>query len=350
MYFVFFVIVGAAAYGLITTTSAPTVALDGPAYSQGDNVTLNDRTFTVTSVGRTGGGGGGGGEMAGELTWVNESARQTATLENGSEIPPTDVVWEDQEARTEQTFENGSTIQFNGSEYSVAIANESATLHNTTGSDNVTVEPDDTLQYQGFEATVTSVDENSLTLVWGNAYLVTIDNSTDPPQATLVEQRNATALATQDPALYDQTVTIDGVEHVTFRENDTSVPVDQYFGDVETHTLEPGDSLQYQGVDTTVDSINEQAVTLAWTGPTENTIDLSEGGNFTVQGEQYFAHFPDNSSVQLLSVEGNYEAYHQQEEQIQAYHERMNGFWGILLLSFSAAVILLATAYLPVRG
>lgn len=361
MYVVFFAIVGAAAYGVLATADAPHVDLDGPEYAEGDAVTLGDRTYTVSEISAeaSGGGGGGGVTRTASIAWTNESAELSAQLQNGSTVPPTDVVWEDQQARHEATIEGGATVAHEGGQYEVSInaSAPSVTLTNVeNASRNSTFAPGDTLDYRGEAATVTAISSGSVTLVWGNPYLVDIPNTTTmpnvttPPNVTFVEQRNVTALATADPALYNETVVIDGTRYVTYRENDTNVPVVEYFGPVETRTYEAGDTLAYQGNETTVDSLTAGAVTLTWAGPETSSIELTEGGNFTVQGTQYFAHFPDNSSVQIFTTDAKYEAYNTTQERIDDYEERKLGLWGIAELSLVAIIVLLGTALLPVRG
>jgi len=368
IYFAFFVIVGAGAYGLIATTSAPHVTIDGPTYVQGDSVALGDRTYTVTEVteesGDGGGGHGGGGgdsSMAATIAWTNESGQLTAALDNASSVPPTDVVWDGQQARMEATVDGGATIVAEGTEYSVSInaSGPSVTLTNVANAtDNATYAPGDTLPYQGNEATITSITADAVALVWGNSYRVDIPNVTTMPNVsspsnfTLVEERDNTALAAQDPALYNQTVRIDGVEQVTYRENDTNVPVTEYFGPLETRTFELGGTLQYQGNATTISEITADGVTLTWSGPVTSEIDLSEGGNFTVQGTQFFAHFPHDSTsaVQILETDRSYDEYAQQNARIDSYEQRKLGLWGVSEISLIAIIILLGTAFLPVRG
>lgn len=86
VYFVLFVIVGAGAYGFIQVgMSEPTVELDGPTLSEGDELTVDGRTYTVASIDTE------AGEIARfagdvELAWFNESRRGTATLENESTV------------------------------------------------------------------------------------------------------------------------------------------------------------------------------------------------------------------------------------------------------------------------
>ena len=343
IYLVFFAVLGAGAYGLIQTTSAPSVAVDGPTQGDGDRVTFGDRTYDLSVEGGSG-----------ELSWTNESAVFEATIDNGSTVPVTDVTWADQTARMEATFADGDSVAFNGSEYDLSVNDTAGTITLTDPddpADNTTVEAGDTFEYQGFEATVTDVSGDSATVVWGNDYLLETvsENVTDPTEATLTEQRNLTQLADLDPALYDEINVVNGTQVVTYRANDTNVPVSEYFDPAERHELSEGGTLDYRGNETTVEVTNESVV-LTWSGTRSESISLSEGENVTIQGETYFAHFPDDSSVRILETDEHYSEYHESEQRVEDYEERRNGLWGIVDLSIVAVIILVATALLPVKG
>ena len=343
IYLVFFAVLGAGAYGLIQTTSAPSVAVDGPTQGDGDRVTFGDRTYDLSVDGGSG-----------ELSWTNESAVFEATIDNGSTVPPADVVWEGQTARQEETFEAGATVAFNGSEYDLSINATAGTITLTDPddpADNTTVEAGGTFEYQGFEATVTDVSGDSATVIWGNEYLLETvsENVTDPTAATLTEQRNLVQLAALDPALYDGINVINGTQVVTYRANGTNVPVSEYFDPAERHELSEGGTLDYQGNETTVEVTNESVI-LTWSGTRTESISLSEGENVTIQGETYFAHFSNDSSVRILETSEHYGEYHESEQRVEDYEERRNGLWGVVDLSIVAVIILVATALLPVKG
>jgi hypothetical protein len=344
IYLVFFAILGAAAYGLILTTSGPSVSVDGPTYENGADVTFGDRTYDLSVSGGSG-----------ELSWTNESAVFRTTLDNGSTVPPTAVTWEGQTARQEATFDAGSTVAYNGSQYEVSTngSAETMTLTNPVNpADNTTVEAGSTFTYQGFDATVTAVSGDSATVVWGYPYLLLTEteNVTNPTEATLVEQRDLEQAATIDPAIYDEINTVNGTQVVTYRANETNVPVMEYFDPVERYTFAEGDTLAYQGNETTVDAVNSESVVLTRPGTTVETIGLSEGENTTIQGTQYFAHYPDESSVRILPTGERYSDYKASVDRVEDYDERVIGFWGIVDLSIVAVIVLVATALLPVRG
>lgn len=110
-----------------------------------------------------------------------------------------------------------------------------------------------------------------------------------------------------------------------------------------------GDQFQYEqeNATATVANITASQVKLEWTGPKQNTIELSEGQNVTLNGQQFVVHFKSGSEVQISRDAGGY----QDALRRQAYFtERENGLKGVVILSGSAAVLLLGMAYLPRRG
>lgn len=233
VYFMLFVLLGAGAYGFIQVgMSQPTVDLDGPAYAEGDELTVGDRTYMVDSIDTE------EGELAAhageaDLVWLNESNRGTATLENGS------------------------TVTFDGDEYRV-VTGEGA--------------------------------------------------------FTLVAEQNVS-----EP---------DRVE------------------------FSVGDDFDYEaeGVTASVDGVSEDGVTLSWAAPGEETVTVGAGENQTLNGVEYFAHFPSEDRVQILRTDQHYGAYVGDLGAIEYWNERENGVWGIVILSFITGVVLVTTAYLPVKG
>ena len=96
--------------------------------------------------------------------------------------------------------------------------------------------------------------------------------------------------------------------------------------------------------------MTNETVVLTRPGTAVETIGLSEGENTTIQGTQYFAHYPDDSSVRILPTDERYSEYKESVDKAEDYDERVIGFWGIVDLSVVAVIVLVATALLPVRG
>jgi len=278
IYFVFFLIVGAGAYGTLAMIEKPDVEFDTQSYNANDTFTLDGQTYTVDSIeaeeasgGGGHGGGGGGTKITGVIGWQNDSAVFTASLENG----------------TTTTYQN------------------------------------DTYQVH------TRPNESAF---------------------TLVEQQNVSAILANDSDVANETSTVDGEESVVYTENNSYEPLSEYLPEPERVNVSVGDSYPHEGNTTTVASVNDSSALLEWTGTKTNTRELAEGGNVTLGSTTYFTHFPNEESVQILPYDEYNADYQQQLDAQNYYEERKTGLWGVVGLSAIVAIILLATAYLPVRG
>jgi hypothetical protein len=280
IYVAFFIVLGAASYSLIATASAPTIGFENPDHSlsEGDQFSVDDRQYTVSSLtAETSGGGGGHGgggatvTRSGELSWTNDSARHT------------------------QTWEHDATVTYQGEEYRVLVA-----------------------------------------------------EGDDPSTFRLQEVVNRTAILQEDASVDDETVTVNGTEYVVRSEGDdrSLIPASEYFPEPSSTTYSEGDSLDYQGNATTVSSVTGDGATLAWTAPQTNTVGVDNNANVTLNGQTYFAHFPDNGT---LVLESDYGVYERQSQDIDTYHSHVNGLWGVSIVSFTTAVVLLGMAYMPSR-
>ncbi|MBX0324269.1 hypothetical protein EGH21_14625 [Halomicroarcula sp. F13] len=200
-------------------------------------------------------------------------------------------------------------------------------------------------QYSG------TLENGSTTSINNQTWLVTTDNESST--VTYTEQLNATQLAAEDPAVEDSLATQNGTQYVVYEDNGTLRPVSEWLPEPETRTYQQSETIPYQsdsGVQqTTLSQVTASSATVTWIAPRNRTVELTEGGNLTLQGQQYFAHFPDHSTVQVVSVD-EYQTYQEQLGQQDYFHERKNGLWGVSILSGIAAVLMLGMAYLPTRG
>ena len=281
VYFVLFVLIGAGALGFVQVgMSEPTVQFpDVPEHAPNDTITVDERTYTVanvTVVTADGGdhGGEGGETVRGNLVWTNDSARSTATLEDGA------------------------TTTYRGTEYNVGLDNE-------TG------------------------------------------------QVTLTAVQNVSALIATDPAVEDTRLVQNGTAYVRYVENGSLQLLSTYLPDPDRVSFSVGDDYRYPtdagNVTTTVSSVTADTATLSWTTSVTNRVPLEEGANVTLNGQQHFVHFPDEEHVQVLPNDEHYGSYQSQLTEIDYFAERRNGVWGIVILSFLAGLVLLGTAYMPVK-
>ena len=85
VYFVLLMVLAGGAYGFMQVgMSAPEVDLDGPTYAEGDTLTVNGTTYTVTTVESEPESEGTSVTYTGEVTFFNESNMESTTLDNGS--------------------------------------------------------------------------------------------------------------------------------------------------------------------------------------------------------------------------------------------------------------------------
>lgn len=82
----------------------------------------------------------------------------------------------------------------------------------------------------------------------------------------------------------------------------------------------------------------------------EETVSLEQGGNVTLGDGQYFAYFPSGEEVYVLQSDQYYDAYQDELDTQANFQERTAGFWGIVYISLLGAIVLLMSAYLPVKG
>lgn len=269
IYFVFFLVIGAGAYGYITVVDAqrPQVTLDAPTYGVNDTVTVDGRTYTVASI--TAEESEGDTTVSGTLEWTNESARETATLAAGDTASYEDASW-----------------------------------------------------------------------------TVIIENTSDVSEFTLEEAFNVSRLLAQDDAVEDDTVDYQGEPHVVYRSNNSLVPLSEYLPERETVTFSEGDTYPHEGNQATVSNVSPEEVTLSWVSPATNEIELENGGNATLNGQTYLVIFPSENQVQLSQ---NFDQYQRTQSRIDYFNERKNGLWGVSIISFLTAIVLLGSAFMPVK-
>jgi len=183
-------------------------------------------------------------------------------------------------------------------------------------------------------------------------YNATVENSTST--LTLTAQQNVTALLQNDSAVYDTLVTdAGGTQYVRYRANNSTQPLQEWLPEPERQTYTTGDEFVYPADSgtqtTTITNVTNSSATVEWVAPRQRTVELGEGGNVTLGDGQYFAHFPNQSAVQIASID-QYAQYQATLADQSYFHERKNGLWGISILSGIASVLMLGMAYLPNRG
>jgi len=206
------------------------------------------------------------------------------------------------------------------------------------------------LSWTNSSAQYTATIANGSTTMVDNT---TYDVSTAPGTMTLTAQQNVTALLRADDAVENSLATRNDTNYVVYRQNDSIQPLEAWLPEPETLTYATGEQYVYAAEGgsqtTTIANISDSGAMLEWTAPRQRTVELGEGGNVTLSGDRYFAHFPSQSSVQVVSID-QYPQYQGTLADQTYFNERKNGLWGVSILSGIAAVLLLGMAYLPTRG
>jgi len=281
IYVAFFVLVGAASYSVIATATAPTVGFENPEHELSEGDGVTVGDRQYTVSDISAETQGGGGDDHG-------GGGGAELVRSGR------LTWTDRSADYTATWENGSTVTYDGTEYRVDV-----------------------------------------------------ESGDDPATFRLVEPVNRSATLQEDSSVRDELVTQDGTEYVV-RETDgelTLIPASEYFPEPESVEFEEGRTIQYRGNETTVEAVSSEEVTLAWTAPRTNAVEVGDEESVTLNGEQYVAHFPDNSTLTL----GDPGTYERQTERIDTFHRHVSGLWGVSIVSFATAIMLLGMAYMPSR-
>lgn len=248
------------------------------------------------------------------------------------------------------TLTSGDSRTIAGTEYTISEIGEVASEGGGGGGIEGTV----TWTNESFVAT-TSFDNGSTTSYQGDEYTVLIANESDVGEFELVEVINVTALLVDSDAVENQLATKNGTDYVVFTENNSLKPLSAWLpeptrqgpfaeGGTYQHPVDNGT------VDATVRDVTPEAATIAWDSTREEEVTLTEGGNVTLGGTQYFAHFIDADQVQLVPTNQYWDAYQEELNYEDEWFERHAGLWAVVIASFMAAVILLSAAYMPVKS
>jgi hypothetical protein len=249
------------------------------------------------------------------------------------------------------TYSQGDSFTVNGQEFTVtnaALEESEGGGHGGGGGASYT----GTLTYTNTSYRFTATLENNSTVTYQNdSYRVLANNESG--SVTLRQEFNVSGILADDPAVFNSTTTIEGERYVTYRENNTNQLLSEYLPAPDSQEFATGDSLQYQGNETTVASVSASEVTLEWRGENTLTRELTEGSNVSLAGTQYFPHFSgegDNVQVTIAESQEAYPVYQNELDRQDYFHERMNGLWGIVILAGVVAALIVGLAMMPVKG
>jgi hypothetical protein len=89
-------------------------------------------------------------------------------------------------------------------------------------------------------------------------------------------------------------------------------------------------------------------------GSETEEIALEEGGNVTLADDtRYFAHFRTSGEDVSVAIAPTVEAYGVYQSDLARqdnFQQRMNGLWGVVILSGVVVLLVIPLAYMPVKG
>ncbi|MCG1004564.1 MULTISPECIES: hypothetical protein [Halobacterium] len=228
-------------------------------------------------------------------------------------------------------------------DYTVS-ANETVTLAGTSYSFTEVSEDSATAEWTNESARYTESWAANDTVVYrGGNYSVVIPSQSDPSEFELRE------VQTVDRPTVEQ----NGTTYVIVEEDGERrlVERDEYLDDPTVYEFAEGDAIERPNNDneTRVASVTNSSVTIEWFAPRTNEVGFDEGENTSVGDTAYLAHFEQQGGASVLQLTTDYEDYHSDVEAQETFHERMNGLWGITILSMLAAAFLTMLAFMPSR-
>ncbi|ERH06177.1 MAG: hypothetical protein J07HN4v3_01787 [Halonotius sp. J07HN4] len=251
VYVALFVLIGVASYTLMVTAEQPQVTVDNPDFqlSSGDEFTIDGQSYTATTVEEVteeGGHGSTSTHMAATIEWTLTGVETTDEWAEGDTITVDEREWEvitttnstvtaeaviDREAELEADPAADNTTYSGDNGEFVLVNDERIPVSEYFDPDEVTFSEGETVPYDGQQATLSSVTNESVTVSWmtdksnsqelGTGDTVTLgDNSTYTAYFTgsntleLTEDAEAYEAAVAEQATFSQRVS--GLRWVTF--------------------------------------------------------------------------------------------------------------------------------------
>ncbi|MFC4407245.1 hypothetical protein [Haloarchaeobius iranensis] len=244
----------------------------------------------------------------------------------------------------DETLQKGSTLTVNDRVYNVTDISASSGGGGGHGGGGGTT-------YEA--ALVWTNDSAQWTETWGNNSTVTYQG--DTYRAFIANTSEPTEIALRwEPSDRFSPQWVDGVQYID-GEPDTldrqATRVDTYIensnnSSIQPRTIDTTSSLDYNGNETTITTAPEQA-TFTWTAPRDNEVTFGQHENVTLNGVDYAVHFTNENTVTLQQGQDAQVALYEQLDDKSRFHERINGFWGVVIVASLALVLLVTLAFLP---
>jgi hypothetical protein len=335
-YVLLFLVLAAGSYAVIATAQPPEESMNAndAAYtlSQGDTLTINGRTYDVQSA----------ADGTATMAWTNESATYTE-------------VWGSGDDQT-SSLVNASITAVDGG-YDVSFPTAATGNYTPPSGLNAT-----NVSFNDTRALITLSDDSTATFeapsegpivgasVADNGSRVAVRYFEVPVVSYDVmfpEDANGTVLLRQQLPEDLETIERNGSTYVVLQQDgDEVLRLIEEYQALDRVTVTGSDTLQYRGNATSV-SVGEASATLSWQAPRVNTVEAGQAANVTLNGQQFFGYFTASSEISLFENPSGWEAYQGEVADTQYFNERINGFWGVIIMSIIAGVFISALAYLP---
>lgn len=237
------------------------------------------------------------------------------------------------EVEAAHTLSQGETLTLGGTQYTLSSVSDSSAEFTWTNESYVysaTLQNNTTVQYQE------------------DSWVVDIPNTSDPAEFTLRESLNVTQILRDDPDVRDELLTgPDGEKYVRYQNGSTRL-LSEYLPEPRTVQFAKGDTMEYDGNETTVDALTKSKVTLTWRGVRNLSTSGAPGENVTLGDQTFLVHVPESGQTRAV-LSQDFAGYQHSVDRIDYFDERVKGLWGVAELSALAAAVLLAVAYLPSR-
>ena len=322
IYVVFFVLVAVGAFSLTTVAQEPSVSVAGQNYSQGDSLSASGMEWTVNI-----------NDGEGNVSRVNESARFTTSIANNSSL-----LFASGEYRPAPNGSDGGAGTGTGTGSPSPDATGTPGVSGTSLATGGAASNDSATRFRVVIPNASAGNASD-----GNAS----GNASNVSSFTLRQEFVTSQRLREDPSVANVALTGEnGTQYVRYR-NGSTEPLDEYLPEPTVRNVSVGDSFPYENNSSSVASINSSGATLAWEGNLTRSAELKDGENATIGGTTYVAQFPTNSTVTLSQ---NVSGYQAEQAKLDEFNDRILGLWGIVIISLFAAVLIIALAYMPVRG
>ena len=324
-YTALFLVVAVVAGGILVTAETPEITVDDPDYEleEGDQFEHEGNTYTL-----------------------NETADGEATFE----------VFEPEHEYSE-TWANGTAIEYEEGMYLVSldpptvilgeivdmdeeVDDEDADDEEAEADDEEAEADDEEAEADDEEAEADDEDAEA-----DEADDAEADDEEAEDEADDAEADDEEAEEADDEEADDEEADEADEENGALEEGDTVDEDEVEIG--EELTFEEGDTVEYQGNETTISEVTDDEATVTWIDERTSTESVDSGEDLELDDDEVLRVHVEGDRVLLTS---DIEGYDEQVDAAAAYEDRIEGVTWVIVLSLITVMMMISLAYLPVRG